>query len=85
MSKILKRKQPALFGVVPEEKIVVKTPGVTFDYMQAAEYLKIRPRTLAKYREEGRLNFVKFSSRKIIYLKKDLDRFIEEHRHDLCD
>jgi excisionase family DNA binding protein len=45
---------------------------------EACEYLKISRQTLRRYTASGRITVRRYSSQKLIYLKSDLDRFLED-------
>ena len=79
----LYRKQPGLFPNVTTETIPVVVHGETMDYMEASSFLKIKPSTLRKYRQECRVAHIELSPRKFVYLKKDLLEFLESHRVDV--
>ena len=44
---------------------------------EAAKLIGIAPRTVSKYRLEGKLPYVQYSSRKILYRKLDVIYFME--------
>lgn len=52
---------------------------------EAARMLNVAPRTVARYREEGRLPYVRYSTRKILFRKTDIDNFINESYQPKCD
>lgn len=52
---------------------------------EAARILNVAPRTVARYREEGRLPYVRYSPRKILFRKTDIDSFINESYQPKCD
>ena len=52
---------------------------------EAARMLNVAPRTVARYREEGRLPYVRYSPRKILFLKSDINSFINESYREKCD
>ncbi|HPA70786.1 MAG TPA: helix-turn-helix domain-containing protein [Spirochaetota bacterium] len=45
------------------------------DPPEAARELKISPRTLARYRKEGRIPYLEYSPRLIKYVKSDIEAF----------
>jgi excisionase family DNA binding protein len=52
---------------------------------EAARILNVAPRTVARYREEGRLPYIRYSPRKILFRKSDIIQFIEESYRPKCD
>ncbi len=44
---------------------------------EAARLIGIAPRTVSKYRVEGKLPFIQYSSRKVLYRRNDIICFIE--------
>jgi excisionase family DNA binding protein len=52
---------------------------------EAARMLNVAPRTVARYREEGRLPYVRYSPRKILFRKADIESFINESYREKCD
>jgi predicted site-specific integrase-resolvase len=44
---------------------------------EAARLIGIAPRTVSKYRIEGKLPYVQYSSRKVLYRRMDVICFIE--------
>lgn len=48
------------------------------DPPEAARELKLSPRTLARYRKEGRIPYLEYSPRLIKYLKSDIEAFRQE-------
>jgi predicted site-specific integrase-resolvase len=45
---------------------------------EAARELDVSVRTLARYRAEGRIPYVQYSSRLIRYLRQDIEKFREQ-------
>lgn len=45
---------------------------------EAAKALHISTRTVLRYRLEGKLPYVKFSEKKFLFLKKDIESFIAD-------
>ena len=52
---------------------------------EAAAFLRVCPRTVARYRMDGLLPFFKYSSRKILFKVGDLKAFQERSYCDACD
>lgn len=55
---------------------------------EAARILNVAPRTVARYREEGRLPYVRYSPRKILFRKNDIESFITRsyvQESDYCE
>ena len=43
---------------------------------EAAAMMGVTRQTVSRYREEGKLPYVKYSHRKIMYLKEDITSFV---------
>ena len=52
---------------------------------EAARMLNVAPRTVARYREEGRLPYVRYSPRKILFRKTDINEFMKKSYHPECN
>ncbi len=48
-------------------------------HREAARLLGVSDRTLTRYRQEGKIKAVKYSSRKYIYRREDLEAFLENN------
>ena len=46
--------------------------------VEACEYLRISRQTLRRYTASGRITVHRYSSQKLIYLKSDLDKFLDD-------
>ena len=46
-------------------------------HREAARFLNVSERTLTRYRLEGKIKAIKYSSRKYVYRREDLEEFLE--------
>lgn len=53
----------------------VETPWMTID--EAADYLRVAPRTVRSYVADGRLRYYRVG-RSLRFLEKDLERFVKK-------
>ena len=44
---------------------------------EAAELLRVRPRTVTRYRQQGKLPYHRYSVKKVLYRRSDLIRFLD--------
>ena len=51
---------------------------------EAARALNIATRTLARYRIAGRIPYVRYSARKYVYRRADVEQFAVERYRDAC-
>jgi excisionase family DNA binding protein len=51
---------------------------------EAADYLGISPRTVSRYRQEGRLPYLQYSPRKIMFIVTDLKNFQDSVYRAVC-
>ncbi|HOC43779.1 MAG TPA: helix-turn-helix domain-containing protein [Thermoanaerobaculales bacterium] len=60
----------------------MESPTRTLTPQEAADYLRCSPETLAAWRVRGRSGppFIRLSHRKVLYLQRDLDAFLESRR-----
>jgi excisionase family DNA binding protein len=52
---------------------------------EAARMMRISPRTVSRYRSEGRLPFIQFSPRKMVFRRVDITAFINSSYREACD
>jgi len=52
-----------------------------FDEDQAAEYLCLSPRTLQRWRGEGRGPAYRKVGKRVLYAQRDLEEFVEKSRY----
>ncbi|MBN2157907.1 MAG: helix-turn-helix domain-containing protein [Spirochaetes bacterium] len=52
---------------------------------EAARMLRISPRTVSRYRAEGRIPFIRFSPRKMLFRRNDILSFIRSSYREACD
>jgi excisionase family DNA binding protein len=51
---------------------------------EAADYLGISARTVSRYRQEGRLPYLQYSPRKIMFIVSDLKTFQDSVYRTVC-
>ncbi|NUM41341.1 MAG: helix-turn-helix domain-containing protein [Leptospiraceae bacterium] len=67
--------------LIPAEEIIL--PKDSREIMrpdQAAEYLKVKRRTLYSYVADGKIYEISYNSRRKVFLKSDLDSFLARQR-----
>ena len=80
---------PALFNIILKKKALTVSDSVTYcasmiekllTMNEAAELLRVHPRTLARWAKEGRIPVYKFADRQTRRFKaSDIQSFIESH------
>jgi hypothetical protein len=52
---------------------------------EAARCVGVAPKTMSRYRLDGRVPYTRYSSRKYLYKIGDLKKFRDEHYHEASD
>ena len=52
---------------------------------EAASLLKVSPRTVVRYRNNGMFPYIQYSKRAFLYKKKDIILFLESRYHEAVD
>jgi excisionase family DNA binding protein len=56
----------------------MRQPRAVLTWKEAAYYLRVSERTLRNWVDQGKLSPARIGERRVVFLQKELDRFLEE-------